>query len=161
MSDFHLVLEEQVPRLMRYAAALTRDPEEAGELVEDTVREALARQRDLSRGGEVWVRLLTILHELRDNPFRRTVPEAIGACPVGDPAAGRTLSRFDRALGRLPEAQRAAILLVGLEDLSYDEAGAILGISAGAVHSRLTRGRDSLRRAMGTAAGRTRLARAA
>ena len=38
MSDFHLLLEEQLPRLMRYATALTRAPEETAELVEDTVR---------------------------------------------------------------------------------------------------------------------------
>ena len=40
MSDFHLLLEEQIPQLMRYASALTRDSDEAAELVEDTVREA-------------------------------------------------------------------------------------------------------------------------
>ncbi len=41
MSDFDFLLEEQIPHLMRYAAALTRDPDEADELVEDTIREAL------------------------------------------------------------------------------------------------------------------------
>jgi len=54
-------------------------------------------------------------------------------------------------MGRLPEEQRAALLLVGLEGLSYSETAVILRISPGAVRARLTRGRENLRRALGGA----------
>ncbi|HZK92250.1 MAG TPA: sigma factor-like helix-turn-helix DNA-binding protein [Stellaceae bacterium] len=159
MSDFHLLIEEQIPRLMRYAAALTRDPDEAGELVEDTVREALANQRRSGAASDFRVRLLTILHDLRGNPFRTTV-----AAPGGldrDPAALLTLSDLDRALGQLAEDQRAIILLVGLESLPYSQVAAILRITAGTLKSRLARARDRLRRAMGVDAAEPRVARAA
>ena len=51
-----------------------------------------------------------------------------------------------RALARLPEDQRAVVLLVGLEDMSYAEAAEILDVPVGTVRSRLARGRERLRR---------------
>ncbi|HTW54400.1 MAG TPA: sigma factor-like helix-turn-helix DNA-binding protein [Stellaceae bacterium] len=144
MSDFHLLLEEEIPRLMRYASALTRDADTAAELVADTVRDALAEQRRCRGNLRVW--LLTILHDLRGNPFRLSFE---AAAPVADPKAPLTLSQLDRALGQLSEEQRAVILLVGLEGMSYSEAAAILRITLGTMRSRLARGRAALRRAMG------------
>jgi RNA polymerase sigma-70 factor, ECF subfamily len=156
MSDIRAILGEQTPRLRRYAVALTRDVNEADDLVEDTLREAIARgfapeseKRD-ETALRVW--LLTILHEQRDNPFRLPDPAAIPTRPRLDPAAEATLSRFDRALGRLPEGERAAILLIGLEGMTYDATAQILGISAAAMRARLVRGRETLARAMAPAA---------
>jgi RNA polymerase sigma-70 factor, ECF subfamily len=144
VSDFHLLLEEEIPRLMRYASALTRDADTAMELVEDTVRDALAEERRRHSNLRVW--LLTILHDLRGNPFRLSFE---AATPVADPKAPLTLSQLDRALGQLPEEQRAVILLVGLEGMSYSETAAILRITLGTMRSRLSRARAALRRAMG------------
>jgi RNA polymerase sigma-70 factor, ECF subfamily len=144
VSDFHLLLEEEIPRLMRYASALTRDADTAAELVEDTVRDALAEER--RRRGNLCVWLLTILHDLRGNPFRLSFE---AAKPVADPKAPLTLSQLDRALGQLPEEQRAIILLVGLEGLSYSETASILRITLRTMRSRLSRARAALRRAMG------------
>ena len=155
MSDFHLLLEEQIPQLMRYASALTRDPEQASDLVEDTVIEALAHQRDCRGDIRVW--LLTILHDLRGNPFRQMT----AVVTVGEPTETLTLSQLDRALGQLPEEQRAAILLVGLEGMSYEKTAAILRIPVSTVRSRLSRGREGLRRAMGVADTASRRTRAA
>jgi RNA polymerase sigma-70 factor (ECF subfamily) len=152
MSDIRAILGEQTPRLRRYAVALTRDLNEADDLVEDTLREAIDRgfaERDETT-LRVW--LLTILHEQRDNPFRLPVPTATPARPRFDPAAEAALSRFDRALGRLPEEQRAAILLIGLEGMTYEATAQILGISAGAMRSQLLRGRETLARQMAPAA---------
>jgi len=144
VSDFHLLLQEQIPQLMRYAAALTRDPEEAGDLVEDTVHEALDHQRDVR--GEIHVWLLTILHDLRGNPFRQmTLPTSISR----EPSQALTLPDLDRALGQLPEDQRSAILLIGLEGLSYADAAAVLRITPATLRSRLTSARANLRRLMG------------
>jgi len=157
MSDFHLMLEEQIPGLMRYAAALTRDADEAGELVEDTVREALANQLQC-RDADIRVRLLTMLHDLRGNPFRR--PTGPLGSPNRDPKARLTPSQLDRALGQLPEEQRAIILLIGLEATSYSDTAAILRISLGTMRSRLSRGRVALRQAMGVGTA-SRVARAA
>jgi len=155
VSDFHLLLEEQIPQLMRYASALTRDADEGVELVEDTVREALAHPRQCS--GNIRVGLLTILHDLRGNPFRQMT---LGAPETRHLAAKLTLSDLDRALGQLPEEQRAVILLIGLERLSYADAAATLRISASVLRSRLSRGRAELRRLMGVESS-ARVARAA
>jgi RNA polymerase sigma-70 factor (ECF subfamily) len=147
MSDFHLLLEEQIPKLLRYATALTRDADQASELVEDAVREALDNQLHCPRGARVRVWLLTILHDLRGNPFRQLT----SAPPAGNPAALLTLSDLDRALGQLAEEQRAIVLLIGLQGMSYEATASILRISLGTMRSRLSRARANLRRAMGVA----------
>src|ERR1700691_6066451 len=119
MSDIRAILGEQTPRLRRYAVALTRDVNEADDLVEDTLREAIARGFEGRDETALRVWLLTILHEQRDNPFRLADPAAPPFRPRLDPAAEAALSRFDQALGRLSEEERAAILLIGLEGMTY------------------------------------------
>ena len=141
MSDFHLLLEEQIPALMRYARALTRDPEDAGDLVEDTLRDAMASRTELKPGTDLRVWLLTILHDHRGNPFRRSPSSFDPERP-----ASLTLSALDRALGALPEKQRAVILLIGLEGMSYEQTAAILRVSVGSMRSSLAHARASLRR---------------
>ena len=68
-----------------------------------------------------------------------------------DPQQGRRLELRDleRAIAKLPEEQRTAILLVGLEGMSYEEVAGILGVRVGTIRSRLSRGRAALRRLMG------------
>jgi len=66
-----------------------------------------------------------------------------------DQESGLELRDLDRALGLLPADQRAAILMVGLEGMSYDEAAAALQVPVGTVRSRLSRGREALRHSMG------------
>jgi RNA polymerase sigma-70 factor (ECF subfamily) len=142
LSDFEMLLKEQLPGLIRYATALTRDADEALDLVEDTVVEAL----DYPPSGiDLHVWLLTILHDHRANPFRH---QADPAPPATDPAAEPSLSDFDRALGKLPEEQRAAILLAGLEGMSDSQTAAVLRIPLRAARSQLVRAKENLRRAM-------------
>src|SRR4029077_20564780 len=97
--------------------------------------------------ADIRVRLFTLLHDLRGNPFRQ--PAGPLSAPNRDPKAMLTLSQIDRALGQLPEEQRAIILLIGLEGMSYGDTAAILRISLGTMRSRLSRGRTALRQAMG------------
>jgi RNA polymerase sigma-70 factor (ECF subfamily) len=158
VSDFHLLLEEEIAKLMRYASALARDPDEAEDLVADTIREALAHQRQRSINLRVW--LLTLLHDLRGNPFRQMT--ACSPAPL-DPSRQLSLSELDRALGELPDEQRSVILLVGLEGMSYSETATILRITLGTLRARLARGRAALRRAMGVeeSARHARIAHAA
>jgi RNA polymerase sigma-70 factor, ECF subfamily len=147
MSDFHLLLEEQIPQLTRYASALTRDPDQASDLVEDAVIEALANPHRRRGDADIRLWLLTIVHDLRDNPFRQAACDAVA--PYRGPAAPLTLSDLDRALGQLPEEQRAVILLIGLEGMSYAQTASVLRISLGTMRSRLSRGRAVLRHALG------------
>ena len=137
MSDIRAILGEETPRLRRYAMALTREVNDADDLVEDTLREAIARGFETRDETALRVWLLTILHELRDNPFRLADPTAAPSRRRLDPAAESTLSRFDRALGRLPEGERAAILLIGLEGMTYDATAQILGISRSNLYAKM------------------------
>jgi RNA polymerase sigma-70 factor, ECF subfamily len=169
MADFRELLAAQIPRLKRYAVALTRDQDRADDLVHDTMVRALGKEHLWEAGTDLRAWLFTILHNLRVNDVRRglregtavdiqNVPEAIVART--DPSASRTLFELDRAMGQLVEEQRQVILLIGLEGMSYEDAAAVVGVPVGTIRSRLSRGRDALRVAMGIPDER-RLARAA
>jgi RNA polymerase sigma-70 factor, ECF subfamily len=74
-----------------------------------------------------------------DLPELSQAPTQLRRLEVRDVLAG---------LSRLPEAQRAALVLIALEDFSYSEAARVLGIPLGTLMSRLARGREALRRTM-------------
>ena len=67
-----------------------------------------------------------------------------------DPTAARQMFELERALAQLPLEQRQVILLVGLEGMSYEDAAGILSVPVGTVRSRLSRGRDALRKLLDT-----------
>ena len=71
------------------------------------------------------------------------------------------LRELEEAIGRVAMEQRQVILLIGLEGLSYVEAAAILDVPVGTVRSRLSRGREALRRLMGMDEDEKQLATAA
>lgn len=158
MSDFHCRLEEQIPRLRRYARALTRDANRADDLVQDTLVRALAKQHLWQAGTNLRAWLFTLMHNQHVNDVRRSNREGgnidvneVAAVLVAttDPTASRQLRELERGLARLPLEQRETILLVGLEGLRYDEAAEILNVPIGTVRSRLSRGREALRKLMG------------
>jgi RNA polymerase sigma-70 factor, ECF subfamily len=154
MSDFGNLLEHEIPRLRRYARALTRDATRADDLVQSCLLRALAKSHLWQPGTDLRAWLFTILHNQHVNDVRRAVREGINI-PVEDVAPvltvpstqGSTLQLrdVDRALARLPEEQRQVLLLVGLEGMRYEEVAAVLDIPVGTVRSRLSRGRDMLR----------------
>ena len=89
--------------------------------------------------------------------MRRSVREgAAVALSDNEPFLTRTpqqgqrleLRDLERAIAKLPEEQRSAILLVGLEGLRYEEVAAIFDVPVGTIRSRLSRGREALRRLM-------------
>jgi hypothetical protein len=59
------------------------------------------------------------------------------------------LRDLERAMAKLPEEQRSVILLVGLEGMRYEEVAEVLGVPVGTIRSRLSRGREALRRLIG------------
>jgi RNA polymerase sigma-70 factor (ECF subfamily) len=157
MEDFGHLLENEIPRLRRYARALTRDATRADDLVQSCLVRALAKSHLWQVGTDLRAWLFTILHNQHVNDVRRSVREGI-TVPVEDVAplltvqstqgASLQLRDLDRALSRLPEEQRQVLLLVGLEGMRYEEVAAVLAVPVGTVRSRLSRGRDTLRRLM-------------
>jgi RNA polymerase sigma-70 factor (ECF subfamily) len=153
MSDFARLLQNEIPRLRRYARALSRDPGRADDLVQSCLVRAIAKEHLWEPGTDLRAWLFTILHNQNVNEIRRSVREGV-VVAVEDvavaPRVGASLQLHDleRAIRLLPEEQRQVILLVGLEGMRYEEVAAVLDIPIGTVRSRLSRGREMLRRLM-------------
>lgn len=149
-------IREQIPRLRRYARALTSQREAADDLVQDTLERALSRAALFRPGGDPRPWLFTIMHnifvnQVRSAAARRTValdPDLAEPASHDTTQDGLALRDLDRALAQVPDDQREILLLVGLENLSYAETAAILGVPVGTVMSRLSRGRGKLRHAL-------------
>ena len=157
MSDFLAGLEQQIPSLRRYARALLRDPQGADDLVQDCLERSISRRRLWRPGSNLRAWLFTILHNLHANQVRGASrrPRAV-MLESAEAALARPASQLDRveasqllqALDGLPNDQREVILLAGLEGLAYKEIAQVLGVPLGTVMSRLSRGRERLRRVM-------------
>ncbi|ATE60844.1 sigma-70 family RNA polymerase sigma factor [Thauera sinica] len=141
----------EIPRLRRYARALTGDAARADDLVQDTLERALGRWR-LWRPGNLRAWLMTMMHNLFINEVRAVsaveyrdgaeLPERPARPPQDD---GLELRDLERALQALPAEQREVLLLIGLEDLTYEDVARITGVPVGTVMSRLSRARGRLR----------------
>ena len=148
----HQQLIAEIPRLRRYGRALCGDVARADDLVQDTLERALQKS-DLWGGGNLRAWLFTMMHNTFINQWRRgqsieyRADDRLPDSPVR-PAQhdGLELRDLERALGQLSSDHRAVVLLVGLEQLSYDECASVLGLPIGTVMSRLARARDKLRR---------------
>ena len=149
VAGFKASVEAAIPALRRYARALTRDAETADDLVQDTLVRAL-RSEHLFHGGEVRSWLYTILTNLNRNRLR-SLARRPALSPIDDndapdmagpEAGGRDI---ERALATLVEDQRAALMLVVLEGLSYREVAEVQGVPIGTVMSRLARARVQIK----------------
>ncbi len=158
MADTYREIEAEIPRLRGYARALTRDISAADDLVQDCLTRALGKLHLWQRGTDLRAWLFTILHNQYVNYVRRSVREgaAVGLND-GEPLLTRApqqgqrleLRDLERAIAKLPEEQQSAILLVGLEGMRYEEVAAVLDVPVGTIRSRLSRGREALRKLMG------------
>jgi RNA polymerase sigma-70 factor (ECF subfamily) len=159
MVDLATRIEAEIPRLRRYARALIRNQVSAADdLVQDCLVRALSKAHLWQEGSDLRAWLFTILHNQYVNRVRRSVREGVAVSMSDDEpsficAANQEksleLRDLDRALAKLPEEQRTVILLVGLEGMSYEAMAKIVGVPTGTVRSRLSRGREELRRLMG------------
>lgn len=158
MPDRAALIEAHIPGLRRFACALLRgDREAADDLVQDTLERALSHWNLRRNQGNLRGWLYTILYNrfLSDqHRVRRRGPHdpltEESELPGIDGGQHSVLEHRDllRALAALPEEQRAVLLLVGVEDLTYQDAARVVGVPIGTVMSRLSRGRERLRRAM-------------
>jgi RNA polymerase sigma-70 factor, ECF subfamily len=158
VADPYREIEAEIPRLRRYARALSHDLVAAEDLVQDCLTRALAKLHLWQQGTDLRAWLFTILHNQYVNHVRRTVREGM-AVGLNDrepllaraPQQGRRLELrdLDRALAKLPDTQRSVVLLVGLEGMRYEEVAAVLDVPVGTIRSRLSRGREALRKLMG------------
>jgi RNA polymerase sigma factor (sigma-70 family) len=153
-------VEAHLQALRRFACALLRgERERAEDLVQDSVERALAHWHQRRDDGELRSWLFAILYNRfitdlrqRKREFQQRalheVPE--GELPGLDGGQERALACRDllRGFAELPPDQRAVLLLITAQDFSYEDAARVLGIPIGTVMSRLSRGRERLRRYM-------------
>lgn len=153
MSSFGQLISQQIPKLRRYARALLPDIGMADDLVQDCLERAWSKQRLWRNEGDIRPWLFSIMHNIYVNDIRslKRRPGLEPLSSMAEPAAQEdqdnplALRELERALHQLPEKQREVLLLIGLEQFSYEEAAAVLGIPQGTVMSRLFRARENLR----------------
>jgi len=149
------LLIQHIPRLRRYARALLRDSERAEDLLQETLTRALGKLGFWHRGSDMRAWLFSIMHNQYVNDCRRANrrPDSFSLHEdrVQEPSASAraelhvNLRDIENCLQRLPEEQRAVLLLVSLEGLSYRQTAKVLDIKTGTVMSRLHRARERLR----------------
>src|SRR5215204_3483900 len=150
------LLEAEIPFLRRAVRRWCREAADAEDLVQDTLMRALASAHQWDPGSNLRAWLTTIMR----NQFLTTVArnqrdklagETLQPTEAGiyaDPELRLTLRDVERAFKRLPESQRSAVLLAGIEGKSYSEAARLMGLSVDAVRCHLARARDRLRTAV-------------
>ena len=150
--------EQWIPRLRRYAIALTGNREAADDLIQDTLERAWRKRGLWQPGSDLRAWLFTVMHNVHVNGVRSMRPmeslddneqgaDRANAMPAAASAdSGVVLSELRAALARLSDEHRQVILLVGLEQMGYAEAASVLDVPIGTVMSRLARGREHLRR---------------
>jgi RNA polymerase sigma-70 factor, ECF subfamily len=141
-----------VTSLRAFAISLTRDAEKAEDLVQETVLRAIRKQEQFVAGTNIQAWLFTILRNQFCSDHRKSLREvedgdgSYAATMIAPPDQDDRIMIHDleAALHKLPEGQREAILLVGADGLSYEEAAQVLGCAVGTVKSRVNRARSCL-----------------
>lgn len=150
-----------LPRLRRFAAGLTRNLADGDDLCQMTIERALKSRDQWAEGTRLDSWIYKIMRNLWIDEVRarnrrgETFTDEEAGFAVGasaDQEARVELGMVDRALAKLPDEQREAILLVMVEGYGYREASDIIGCPEGTLTSRLIRGRDALQKMLGETA---------
>ncbi len=163
MAIFEDDLLTLLPRLRRFAHALSRDHADADDLCQVTLEKALNARDSWVAGTRMDSWMYRIMRNAwidtaraRSRASQTFVAEEAGTAVAGDAAdsveAGVLRSDIARAMGTLPDEQREAVALVLVEGFAYKDAAALLDIPMGTLTSRLVRGRQALMTALGEAA---------
>jgi RNA polymerase sigma factor (sigma-70 family) len=151
-----------LPRLRRFARALTGQAADADDIVQIAVERALMRIDQFQPGTRLDAWLLSIVRNAWIDEARSRTRRAKVFAPaeegerVGSDGAAEVHAKLEtedvwKAMKKLPEEQREAVALVCVEGLAYREAAEALGVPIGTLTSRLARGREALQTMLGAA----------
>jgi RNA polymerase sigma factor (sigma-70 family) len=154
-SSFQDQLAGLLPRLRRFAHALSRNSADADDLTQATIERALRSQDQWQPGTKLDSWCYRIMRNLWIDTTRasarkgaREAPEEEGLNVGDDPReamdAAVDLARIMAAMSRLPDEQREVVALILVEGFGYREVSEMLGLPIGTVSSRLVRGRTAL-----------------
>ena len=151
-ADFKRDLIAALPKLRAFAVSLIGNPDRADDLVQDTIMKAWAKQDSFEPGTNIKAWLFTILRnefysqmrkrgrEVQDSDGIFTEQLSVHPAQYGS----LDLQDFRKALEKLPDDQREAIILVGASGFSYEEAAEICECAVGTIKSRVSRARTRL-----------------
>lgn len=150
--DFEQMLIATIPHLRAFARSFTNDSARADDLVQETLVKAWNSMHSFTPGTNFRAWLFTILRNAyfsQHRKLRREVDDPhdihTNSLAVRPEQYGHLdLIDFRSALGNLPSDQREALLLVGAEGFSYEEAAEICGCAVGTIKSRVNRARTRL-----------------
>lgn len=152
MHELDEQLRELIPRLRRFAVSLTRNATSADDLVQSTLERAIISWADKRAEGDLRAWLFSILYRQFLDAHRRTrryarMLEFFTGRDDAQPSVERTViaQATLQAFDQLNTEQRALLLWVSVEGLSYKEIAEILEVPIGTVMSRLSRARQALR----------------
>jgi RNA polymerase sigma-70 factor (ECF subfamily) len=154
-SPFEDQLASLLPRLRRFAHALSRDPADADDLTQATIERALRSKAQWQEGTRLDSWAYRIMRNLwidtaraRTRKNAREAPEEEGLSVGEDPReaidAAVDLKRVMAAMELLPDEQREVVALILVEGFGYREVSEMLGLPMGTISSRLVRGRTAL-----------------
>ncbi len=146
------LLVAAVPNLRAFAVSLTGNPTLANDLVQETLMKAWTHRGKFEAGTNMKAWLFTILRNTYFSEFRklrREIQDVDGAAAAQlasppEQHGHMDMADFRRALAELSEDHREALILVGAEGFSYEEAAEISGCAVGTVKSRVNRARARL-----------------
>lgn len=150
-----------IPPLRAFAVSLTADSDRADDLVQETLVKAWSNLDSFTPGTNMRAWLFTILRNTfysNHRKQRREVQDVEGehaARLATHPSQNghMDLADFREALGRLPDDQREALILIGASGFSYEEAAEICGCAVGTVKSRVNRARNKLAEILSISSG--------
>lgn len=153
MNELDAQLRELIPRMRRFALSLTRNPSGADDLVQASLEKALSAWKDKRPEGDMRAWLFSILYRQfldahrRSRRYSRMLALFTGGDEEYQPSVERTVVAQSTlgAFERLTTEQRALLLWISVEGLSYKDVATILDVPIGTVMSRLSRARQALR----------------
>jgi RNA polymerase sigma-70 factor (ECF subfamily) len=159
-SDINAQILVCLPHLRAFARSLAGDRDRADDLVQSAIQRALAAAAQFTPGTNFKGWIFTILRNVYFSELRshRRLEVPIDEANLDSHAtqptqfAGLEFGEFRRAFDTLPPEQREALVLVGADGFSYEEAAAVCGAPIGTIKSRVSRARRELGRVMGAEA---------
>jgi len=160
-SSLHDDLVAAIPNMRAFAISLCGNRDRADDLVQEALVKAWNHLDSFQEGTNLKAWLFTILRNAYFSELRKTKREVADsdgqlASRLSVPAEQQghlDLLDLSNALGKLPADQREALILVGAEGFSYEDAAAISGCAVGTVKSRVNRARTRLNELMTTPPG--------
>lgn len=155
MTSIMKQIEEEIPRLRRYARFLASDFDRADDLVQECLSRAIAKIDSWQPGTNLRAWLFVILRNCFFTEIRRQTrsplveeSETHQGSSLANQESHMTLLEVRRAFRTLSDEHREVLILVAIEGLAYEEAAAIIGVPIGTIRSRASRAREALRKAV-------------